>query len=114
MNIGDYYNTHDFWLGIGMPLHDWLVGLGVPAWLVALVYVLIGAVSVLGMITVFVMLSHLGRAAVYRSAAGPPRAEPRRASSVCCRSRGRRAQAAGQRDHHARRRSTEPCTSWRR
>ena len=35
MNIGDYYNTHDFWLGIGMPLHDWLVGLGVPAWLVA-------------------------------------------------------------------------------
>jgi NADH-quinone oxidoreductase subunit H len=57
MNIGDYYNTHDFWLGIGMPLHDWLVGLGVPAWIVATVYVLIGAVSVLGMITVFVMLS---------------------------------------------------------
>ena len=32
MNLGDYYNTHDFWLVIGKPLHDWLVGLGVPAW----------------------------------------------------------------------------------
>jgi NADH-quinone oxidoreductase subunit H len=57
MNIGDYYNTHDFFLGIGKPVHDWLVGLGVPAWIVAVVYAGIGAVSVLGMITVFVMLA---------------------------------------------------------
>ena len=57
MNWGDYYNTHDFWLGIGMPLHDWLVGLGVPGWLVSLVYVVIGAVSILGLITVGVIIA---------------------------------------------------------
>jgi len=57
MSLGDYYAQHDFWLSIGMPIHDWLVGLGVPAWLVALVYVLIGAAVILGMITVFVILA---------------------------------------------------------
>jgi NADH-quinone oxidoreductase subunit H len=57
MNLGDYYNTHDFWLGIGMPLHDWLVGLGVPAWLVAVLYVGIGAVTILGVITVSVIIA---------------------------------------------------------
>src|SRR6185312_7283425 len=57
MNLGDYYNTHDFWLGIGKPLHDWLVGLGVPGWVVSLVYVGIGAVTILGMITVFVIIA---------------------------------------------------------
>ena len=57
MTLGDYYATHDFWLGIGMPLHDWLVGLGVPAWLVSLLYVALGAAVILGMITVFVILA---------------------------------------------------------
>jgi NADH-quinone oxidoreductase subunit H len=57
MNIGDYYNTHDFWMGIGMPLHAWLVGLGVPGWLVSLVYAVIGAVTILGMVTVFVIIA---------------------------------------------------------
>ena len=57
MNLGDYYNTHDFWLGIGMPLHDWLVGLGVPGWLVSLVYVGFGAAVILGMITFFVIIA---------------------------------------------------------
>src|SRR6267378_7546647 len=57
MNLGDYYNTHDFYQGIGRPLHDWLVGVGIPAWIVAIAYVGFGAVSVLGMITVFVMLA---------------------------------------------------------
>ena len=57
MNLGDYYNTHDFWLGIGMPLRDWLVGLGVPAWLVAVVYVGVGAVTILGVITVSVIIA---------------------------------------------------------
>ncbi len=57
MNLGDYYNQHDFWLGIGMPLHDWLVGLGVPGWIVSLVYVGIGAATILGMITVFVIIA---------------------------------------------------------
>ena len=33
MNLGDYYNTHDFYLGIGKPLHDWVVGLGLPDWI---------------------------------------------------------------------------------
>jgi NADH-quinone oxidoreductase subunit H len=57
VTLGDYYATHDFWLGIGMPLRDWLVGLGIPAWLVAIVYVGVGAVVILGMITVFVILA---------------------------------------------------------
>jgi NADH-quinone oxidoreductase subunit H len=57
MTLGDYYATHDFWLGIGMPLHDWLVGLGVPGWVVSLVYVAFGAATILGMITVFVIIA---------------------------------------------------------
>src|SRR3982074_1014398 len=60
MNLGDYYNPHDFYLGIAKPLHDWVVGLGLPAWIVAIVYAGIGALSVLGMITVFVMLALWG------------------------------------------------------
>jgi NADH-quinone oxidoreductase subunit H len=57
VNIGDYYAQHDFWLSIGMPIRDWLVSLGVPAWLVSLVYTVIGAALILGMITVFVILA---------------------------------------------------------
>jgi NADH-quinone oxidoreductase subunit H len=57
MTLGDYYTQHDFWLSIGMPLHDWLVGVGVPAWIVALVYVAFGAAVILGMITVAVILA---------------------------------------------------------
>src|SRR5438552_15670526 len=57
MNIGDYYNTHDFYLGIAKPLHDWVVGLGLPAWIVAIVYAGVGAVAALGLITVLVMLA---------------------------------------------------------
>ena len=40
-----------------MPLHDWLVGLGVPSWLVSLVYVGFGAAVILGMITFFVIIA---------------------------------------------------------
>jgi NADH-quinone oxidoreductase subunit H len=57
MNLGDYYNLHDFWLSIGMPLHDWLVSVGIPGWIVSLVYVAIGAATILGMITVFVIIA---------------------------------------------------------
>src|SRR5260370_2925094 len=57
MNLGDYYGLHDFWQSIGMPLHDWLVGLGVPGWIVALVCVAVGACTMLGMITVFVIIA---------------------------------------------------------
>ena len=57
MSLADYYATHDFWLGIGMPIHDWLVGLGVPGWLVALVYAVVGALAALGLITVFVIIA---------------------------------------------------------
>jgi NADH-quinone oxidoreductase subunit H len=57
VNIGDYYAKHDFWLSIGMPVHDWLVGLGVPSWIVSLVYVLIGAAVILGIITVSVIIA---------------------------------------------------------
>src|SRR5919197_3699522 len=57
MTLGDYYAQHDFYLAIGKPIHDGLVGVGVPAWLVALVYAAIGAASALGLITVFVILA---------------------------------------------------------
>jgi NADH-quinone oxidoreductase subunit H len=57
VNLGDLYAQHDFWLSIGLPLQNWLVSLGVPSWLVSLVYVLIGAATILGMITVFVILA---------------------------------------------------------
>jgi NADH-quinone oxidoreductase subunit H len=57
MTLADYYATHDFWLGIGMPLHDWLVGLGIPGWIVSLAYVAFGAAVILGMITVFVIIA---------------------------------------------------------
>lgn len=57
MSVGEYYAQHDFWLSLGMPIHDWLVGLGVPAWLVALVYVALGAAAILGVITVSVIIA---------------------------------------------------------
>jgi NADH-quinone oxidoreductase subunit H len=57
MSLGDYYDTHDFWAGIGMPLHDWLVSVGIPGWIVSLAYVVIGAATILGMITVFVIIA---------------------------------------------------------
>ena len=57
MSIGDYYAQHDFWLSLGMPIHDWLVGLGVPGWLVSLVYVALGAAAILGIITVSVIIA---------------------------------------------------------
>ena len=57
MSLGDYYAQHDFWLSIGGPLHDWAVGIGIPSWLVSLVYVVIGAAIILGMITVFVIIA---------------------------------------------------------
>jgi NADH-quinone oxidoreductase subunit H len=57
MTFGDYYAQHDFWASVGMPIHDWLVGLGVPGWLVSLVYVALGAAAILGVITVSVIIA---------------------------------------------------------
>jgi NADH-quinone oxidoreductase subunit H len=57
MTFGDWYAQHDFWLAVGKPIHDWLVGLGWPGWLVSLIYAAVGAASALGLITVFVILA---------------------------------------------------------
>src|ERR671927_717487 len=57
MTFGDWYGQHDFWLAVGKPIYNWLVGLGLPGWLVALVYAAVGAASALGLITVFVILA---------------------------------------------------------
>jgi NADH-quinone oxidoreductase subunit H len=57
MSLGDYYALHDFWLSIGQPIQNWLVGLGVPSWLVSTVYVIIGAITTLGLITIFVIIA---------------------------------------------------------
>jgi NADH-quinone oxidoreductase subunit H len=57
VTFGDWYAQHDFWLAVGKPIHDWLVGLGVPGWLVSLVYAGVGVAASLGLITVFVILA---------------------------------------------------------
>jgi len=57
MSFGDYYAQADFWLSLGKPIQDWLVGLGVPSWLVSVLYAVIGAVSILGIITVGVIIA---------------------------------------------------------
>jgi NADH-quinone oxidoreductase subunit H len=57
MSFGDWYFQADFWLAIGKPIHDFLVSIGWPSWLVSLLYVVIGAVTILGAITVFVILA---------------------------------------------------------
>jgi NADH-quinone oxidoreductase subunit H len=57
LSLGDYYALHDFWLSIGLPIQNWLVSLGVPSWLVSVVYVVIGAVAILGVITVSVIIA---------------------------------------------------------
>ena len=57
MTFADWYSQADFWLAVGKPIHDWLVGLGVPGWLVSLVYVAVGAAAILGVITVSVIMS---------------------------------------------------------
>jgi NADH-quinone oxidoreductase subunit H len=57
VNLADLYSKSNFWLSIGLPLQTWLVSLGVPSWLVSAVYALIGVATILGMITVFVILA---------------------------------------------------------
>ena len=57
MSFADWYAQANFWQAVGQPIRDWLVGLGVPAWLVAIVYVGVGAVTSLGLITVFVIIA---------------------------------------------------------
>src|SRR4051794_26767131 len=57
MGFWDWYLQADFWVAVGKPIYDWLVSIGVPGWLVAIVYAGVGAVTVLGLITVFVMLA---------------------------------------------------------
>ena len=57
MTFADWYAQADFWLAVGKPIRDWLVGLGVPAWLVSIVYVAVGAVTSLGLITVSVIMA---------------------------------------------------------
>jgi NADH-quinone oxidoreductase subunit H len=57
MTFQQWYTQADFYAAIGKPIYDWLVSIGVPGWLVAIVYAGVGAVAALGLITVFVMLA---------------------------------------------------------
>ena len=57
MSFWEWYSQGDFWLAIGKPIYDWLVGLGLPGWLVAILFALQGPVVSLGLITVFVMMA---------------------------------------------------------
>ncbi len=51
---------NDFYSVIGKPLFDALVGAGVPGWLVAILYVVVGVVLSLGFITAFAILAIWG------------------------------------------------------
>jgi NADH-quinone oxidoreductase subunit H len=56
--IGWAYSQGNFYTGIGEPFRNWLfTQYGVPTWLVSLIYVIIGALVSLGLITVFVLLA---------------------------------------------------------
>jgi NADH-quinone oxidoreductase subunit H len=57
LSFSQWYSQADFWLAIGKPIQDWLVSLGVPSWLVSVVYVAIGAAAILGVITVSVIIA---------------------------------------------------------
>src|SRR6266540_3187321 len=57
MTFADWYGQADFYKAVGKPIYDWLVSIGIPGWIVAIVYAGVGAVTVLGLITVFVMLA---------------------------------------------------------
>jgi NADH-quinone oxidoreductase subunit H len=55
--IAEYYAKHDFWLSLGLPIREWLISLGVPGWVVSVLYAGLGAVSTLGLLTIFVILA---------------------------------------------------------
>jgi NADH-quinone oxidoreductase subunit H len=55
--IAEYYAKHDFWLSLGLPIREWLISLGVPGWVVSVLYAGIGAISILGLLTIFVILA---------------------------------------------------------
>jgi NADH-quinone oxidoreductase subunit H len=57
MSFSQWYSQADFWLAIGKPIYDWLVSIGIPGWIVAIIYAGVGALAALGLITVFVMLA---------------------------------------------------------
>lgn len=51
------FGGDDFWTEIGAPIYALLVDAGVPGWLVAILYAIVGALTTLGLITVFVILA---------------------------------------------------------
>ena len=55
--IAQFYFSHDFYTGLGKPLYDWFVGIGIPGWIVGIVYPVVGALLTLGFITVSVMMA---------------------------------------------------------
>jgi NADH-quinone oxidoreductase subunit H len=57
VNFAQWYTQGDFYLTLGKPIYDWLVSIGVPGWLVALLYAVVGAVTILGLLTVFVIIA---------------------------------------------------------
>ena len=113
MSFGDWYLQADFYVAIGKPVYDWLVSLGIPGWIVAIVYAGVGAVTVLGLITVFVMLAMWAERrfiARLQDRWGPNRVGP----FGLLQSVADALKLLSQRDHHARRWSIGRCTSWRR
>ncbi len=54
------FGGNDFYSVVGKPLYDWLVTAGVPGWLVAVLYPVVGAVASLGFITAFAILAIWG------------------------------------------------------
>jgi NADH-quinone oxidoreductase subunit H len=57
LSFAEWYMQADFYAAIGKPINDWLVGIGVPGWIVAVLYAAVGAATILGLLTIFVILA---------------------------------------------------------
>lgn len=52
-----FWRSGDFYTGLGKPVRDWLIGMGVPDWLVSILYAGAGAAASLALITIFVLMA---------------------------------------------------------
>ncbi|MBI2755735.1 MAG: NADH-quinone oxidoreductase subunit NuoH [Chloroflexi bacterium] len=55
--LGTFWQSRDFEVGLGQPIYAALTGAGVPGWLVSILYPVVGAATILGIITVSVMMA---------------------------------------------------------
>ncbi len=52
-----FWQSRNFDTGLAQPVYGWLTGLGVPGWLISILYPVLGAAIILGILTVTVMMA---------------------------------------------------------